>query len=78
MIFNINVLIVDEIEDSLPLGVSRYCHPVILLEIIEDIRFLGIRFGSIELLNESHSMYVDNTKVLGYATVDTTICISSM
>ena len=28
------------------------------------------------LLNESHSMYVDNTKVLRYAIVDTTICIT--
>ena len=28
------------------------------------------------LLNESHSIYVDNTKVLGYAIVDTTICIT--
>ena len=27
-------------------------------------------------LNESHSIYVDNTKVLGYTIVDTTICIT--
>ena len=28
------------------------------------------------MLNESHSIYVDNTKVLRYAIVDTTICIT--
>ena len=28
------------------------------------------------VLNKSHSIYVDNTKVLGYAIVDTTICIT--
>ena len=35
-----------------------------------------IRKPIIRLLNESHSIYVDNTKVLGYAIVDTTICIT--
>ena len=42
------VLISDGIEDFLPSEVSCYCHHVILLGIIEDIRFLGIRFGSIK------------------------------
>ena len=28
-------------------------------------------FVGLHLFNESHSIYVDNTKVLGYATVDT-------
>ena len=33
--------------------------------------------GSMSLmLNESHSIYVDNTSVLGYAIVNTTICIT--
>ena len=32
--------------------------------------------NGIGVLNESHSIYVDNTKVLRYAIVDTTICIT--
>ena len=38
------------------------------------MRVLQLRVPDALLLNESHSMYIDNTKVLGYAIVDTTIC----